>query len=119
VGQWTPAKVREIWEAYVSKLNFQKVVVNLDTADLGSLGLKPRHVHALAAWRAGNDLRAGINPRTFRRLRGELLEETGFDIALPFPKSNVVPLRRVVGVSSVAPHPSWADELTAALLSAA
>jgi hypothetical protein len=118
VGQWTPARVREIWEEYVSKLNFQKVVVNLDTADLGSLGLKARHVHALAAWRAGNDLRAGMSERSFRRLRKELLDETGFDIRLNFPRSNVVPLRRVVAIEA-APAPKWAPHLTAALSTAA
>jgi II/X family phage/plasmid replication protein len=115
VGDWTPAKVREIWEAYVAKLDLQKVVVNFDTVDLGNLGLKPRHVHALAAWRAGNDLRVGTSKCTFYRLRRELLKETGFDIALPFTsKSNVVPFRRLVGLST-APRPSWADELTAVL----
>jgi len=114
VGQWTPAKVREIWEAYVAKLNLQKVVVNLDSVDLTQLGLKPRHVAWLAAWRAGNDIRSVMRPSTFRRLRKELLEATSHDIACRHPKSNVVPLRRVVAITS-APYPSWADDLTAAL----
>ncbi len=119
VGQWTPAKVREIWEAYVSKLDMRKIVVNLDTVDLGEIGLKPRHSHALAAWRAGNDLRAGMAPSSFRRLRKELLDETGWDIATRFATlSNVVPFRRHVEVVG-APRPEWSEALTAALATTA
>ena len=118
VGQWTPAKVREIWEEYVAKLDFGEATVNLDTADLGALGLKARHVHALAAWKAGNDLRAGMSRPSFYRLRKELKEATGFDIATARPVSNVVPLRRVV-TASPALQPIWADHLTAALARAA
>lgn len=118
VQDWTPAKVRQVWEAYVSKLNFGAASVNLDTADLGSLGLKPRHQHAVAAWMAGNDLRAGMSRPSFYRLRRELLGLTGHDIAAQRPKSNVVPLRRLVTVTP-AQHPRWADQLTAALERAA
>jgi II/X family phage/plasmid replication protein len=118
VGDWTPAKVREIWEAYVMKLDFGEATVNLDTADLGSLGLKARHVHALSAWKAGNDLRAGMSRTAFYRLRRELKDATGFDIALARPRSNVVPLRRVVAATP-ARYPDWADHLTEALARAA
>jgi hypothetical protein len=118
VGDWNPARVRETWEAYVSKLDFGEATVNLDTVDLGSLGLKVRHMHALAAWKAGNNLRAGMSRPSFYRLRRELIDATGFDIALSRPKSNVVPLRRVV-TASPALHPRWADDLTAALAEAA
>lgn len=118
VGDWTPAKVREIWEAYVAKLEFGQASVNLDTVDLGTLGLKARHAHALAAWKAGNDLRAGMSRPSFYRLRRELKEVTGYDIATQRPKSNVVPLRRLVTVSP-AFQPRWADQLTAALNEAA
>jgi II/X family phage/plasmid replication protein len=118
VGQWTPAKVREIWEAYVAKLQFGEATVNLDAGDLAAMGLKPRLVAFLAAWRAGNDLRAAMNRRSFYRLRSELKAATGHDIALPCPKSNVVPLRRLVTVSE-AERPAWADALTAVLARAA
>lgn len=118
VGDWTPAKVREIWELYVMKLDFGEATVNLDTVDLGALGLKARHATALAAWKAGNDLRACMSRPTFYRLRKELREATGFDIATARPVSNVVPLRRVV-VATPARSPDWADHLTAALARAA
>lgn len=118
VGDWTPAKVREIWEAYVAKLDFGEATVNLDTVDLASLGLKARHIHALASWKAGNDLKAGMSRSAFYRLRNELKDLTGYDIAARRPVSNVVPLRRVVTISP-ALHPRWADHLTTALSVAA
>lgn len=118
VGQWTPAKVRQIWEEYVSKLDFGAACINLDAADLAELGLKPRHVAFISSWKAGNDLRAAMTRPSFYRLRKELKEATGYDIALACPKSNVVPLRRVV-TASPALHPRWADDLTAALARAA
>lgn len=114
VGDWSPAKVAEIWELYVMKLDFGEGTVNLDLCELGALGLKARHAHALAAWKAGNDLRAGISRASFYRLRKELRELTGYDVGTTLPKSNVVPLRRVV-TASPALRPHWADHLTAAL----
>jgi len=114
VGDWTPEKVREVWEAYVAKLDFGEATLNLDTLDLAELGLKPRHATALAAWKAGNDLRACHSKETFYRLRRELKAATGYDIALRCPKSNVVPLRRIVEAHE-AGRPAWADALTDAL----
>lgn len=118
VGQWIPAKVAQIWEAYVGKLDFGQSTVNLDTVDLNSLGLKPRHTLALAAWKAGNDMRAAMSRPTFYRLRRELMNETGFDIATRRPSSNVVPLRRLVNLTP-ALFPRWADQITEALEAAA
>jgi II/X family phage/plasmid replication protein len=114
VGQWAPAKVREIWEAYVAKLDFGDATVNLDCVDLAALGLKARQVAFLAAWRAGNDLRAIMGSTAFYRLRRELRDATGYDIAIACPKSNVVPLRRLV-MASESGRPAWADALTEAL----
>lgn len=114
VGQWTPAKVAQLWELYVGKLDFGQSTVNLDAVDLAQFNLKPRHTLALAAWRAGNDLRPVMPPRGFYRLRRELLDMTGFDIALVRPKSNVVPLRRIVELKP-ASVPRWAEPLTEAL----
>lgn len=114
VGDWTPERVAEVWRAYVAKLDFGDVTLNLDTLDLAELGLKPRHAHALGAWKAGNDLRSTMTKPSFYRLRKELLAATGHDIALRCPKSNVVPLRRVVEAQE-AGRPSWADQLTEVL----
>jgi II/X family phage/plasmid replication protein len=114
IGDWTPEKVAQIWRSYVAKLDFGEATINLDTLDLAELGLKTRHATALGAWKAGNDLRCIMKPSTFRRLRSELKEATGYDIALRCPKSNVVPLRRLV-MAEVAGRPAWADALTEAL----
>lgn len=114
VGQWTPAIVAQIWEAYMGKLDFGQSTVNLDAVDLRKLGLNSRLTMALAAWKAGNDLRAAMSRPTFYRLRKKLIEKTGFDIATKRSSSNVVPLRRLVTVTP-ALYPRWADQLTEAL----
>lgn len=114
VGEWTPAKVGETWRTYVDKLDFGEAAVNLDTVDLSRLGLSSRSMFALAAWKAGNDLRASMSTSAFYRLRKTLKDKTGFDIGIAPPKSNVVPLRRVVSASP-AQRPHWANHLTEAL----
>ncbi len=114
IGDWTPEKVAQIWRLYVAKLDFGEATINIDTLDLAELGLKARHATSLAAWKAGNDLRCVMAPSSFRRLRTELKELTGYDIALRCPKSNVVPLRRLV-MAEDAGRPAWADALTEAL----
>jgi II/X family phage/plasmid replication protein len=118
IADWTPERVSEVWRTYVAKLDFGDATMNLDTLDLAELGLKARHATALGAWKAGNDLRAIMSPSTFRRLRSELKALTGYDIATLRPKSNVVPLQRLV-VATDAGTPEWADALTAALSHAA
>lgn len=114
VGDWTPDRVETVWRSYVDRLDFSEATMSLDVVDLAGIGLKARHIDAIAAWKAGNDLRAGRSRATFHRLRKEVRDLTGYDIATHVPKSNVVPLRRVVEAKP-ASTPSWADELTAAL----
>jgi hypothetical protein len=118
IGDWTSERVAEVWRTYVSKLDFGEATMNLDTLDLAELGLKARHATALGAWKAGNDLRSCMPASTFRRLRSELKVLTGYDIATQRPKSNVVPLQRLV-VATDAGRPEWADALTATLSQAA
>jgi II/X family phage/plasmid replication protein len=118
LGDWNREKVAEIWRSYVDKLNFGDSALNLDTCELGELPLKARHIDALAAWKAGNDLRAGRSRPSYYRLRKELLEATGIDIATVVPKSNVIPLRRMVEATPAA-RPAWADRLDLALSQAA
>lgn len=114
VSDWTPEKVEEIWSRYVNRLDFSEASMNLDTIDLAKLGLKPRHQDVIASWKAGNDLRVGRSRATFMRLRRDIRAATGYDIACHVPKSNVVPLRRIVEAKP-ALRPLWADDLTAAL----
>ena len=118
VGDWTREKVAQIWRSYVDKLDFGESALNLDTCELGDLPLKARHIDAIAAWRAGNDLRAGRTRASYYRLRKELREATGIDIATVVPKSNVVPLRRMLAATPLL-RPSWADTLDKVLSEAA
>lgn len=111
VGQWTPAKVREVWQRYVRKIDFGEATVNLDTVDLGRLGLKSRHATALAAWKAGGDLQSCMSKATFYRLRRELKTATGYDIANRAPKSNLVHLKRSLTAYEIRSRPEWADDL--------
>lgn len=114
VGDWTPEKVGEVWRSYVDRLDFGESAMTLDSTDLAELGIKPRLLDAISSWKAGNDMRAGRSKASFYRLRAEVREATGYDIASPVPKSNVVPLRRVIEAKP-ALYPVWADQLTAAL----
>jgi II/X family phage/plasmid replication protein len=118
IGDWTPERVAEVWREYVAKLEFGEATLNLDSLDIAELGLKARHATSLAAWKAGNDLRTVMAPSSFRRLRKELQQLTGYDIAVRCPKSNVVPLQRFV-TATYAGRPAWADALTEALSKAA
>jgi II/X family phage/plasmid replication protein len=63
---------------------------------------------AIAAWRAGTDLRAELPNGSFYRLRSKLLPH-GIDIAKvnPVANSNVVPLHRVLEAKPVS-VPDWA-----------
>lgn len=107
---FTPESCARVWEEYVGKIDFGEDAMTLDTNDLARLNLKPRHTHAIAAWKAGNDMKAGLSESTFYRLRKEIRDATGIDIALGVPVSNVVPLRRVV-VAKPASRPKWHDAL--------
>ncbi|WP_067739091.1 phage/plasmid replication protein, II/X family [Novosphingobium naphthalenivorans] len=117
VGAWSPEMVAYVWALYVDRLDFGALEMNLDLIDTKMAGLKPRHQHAIAAWKAGNDLREGMSHRSFYRLRKDILAACGFDIKQPPPKSNVVPLMRIV-TAKPALHPIWADDLTSALMAA-
>ncbi|MDE8651888.1 phage/plasmid replication protein, II/X family [Novosphingobium album (ex Liu et al. 2023)] len=117
LSDWTPEKAGDVWRSYVDRLNFGESAMTLDATDLAGI-LKPRLLDAVASWKAGNDMRAGRSKTSFYRLRQEVLEACGYDIASPVPKSNVVPLRRVIEAKP-AQRPSWADQLTAALEQAA
>lgn len=114
---WTPERVEEIWTMYVAKLDFGDSEVRSDLTDLKSIpGLKSRHRHAIGSWKAGNDMKADAeSSSSFYRLRKEIKALTGYDIALPQPKSNVVPLRRVIEAYPAPARPSWADAVDSAL----
>lgn len=118
VKNWRGVDAHEIWRRYVDRLNFQEGdAMRLDVDDLAK-SLPPRLVTAVAAWKAGNDLRAGMSRATFYRYRKEIAQRLGIDIACSVPKSNIIPLRRVVEARP-ASLPRWRQQLTEAMRSAA
>jgi II/X family phage/plasmid replication protein len=60
--------------------------------------LKPAMRLAYNSWKAGNDLRGLLPRRTFYHYRRNILALTDglIDIAVPQPKTNVIPLRRIL-----------------------
>lgn len=116
---WNADTAQIIWDKYFGKLPIGEVSMasayEIETED-GKPKLTARHLDALASWQAGNDLRQGRSRSAWYSLHKTLLAY-GHDIALDPPKSNVVPLRRVIEAKS-AHLPNWADQLTAALRAA-
>jgi len=117
IGAWTPDMVALIWSKYVDRLQFGDGFMNAGHNEGLSELMGPRQLDALHSWMAGNDLSLTRNPRTFRRLRKEVRDASGFDISMPPPTSNVIPLRRIIEATP-ALRPHWADDLTAALRAA-
>lgn len=115
VKDWNEETCARVWRDYVNKLDFTEATM-ANAMDFAG-HLKARHLDALASWEAGNDLRVGRSDATFYRLRAELRQLCGVDIGNPVPKSNVIPLRRVIEAKP-ALKPHWADDLTEALRAA-
>lgn len=107
LGDWSSDTAHKLWEEKMSKLELSEVR-QVDTAELEEL--KPRIRNAYAAWRHGEDLRKGASKASFYRLRREMIDALGIDISVPMPKSNVVPLVRVIEATP-AHRPPWADRI--------
>jgi len=115
LGDWTDEEngrspedvAAKTWGDYVAKLELSDVR-QVETTELELI--KPRLRNAYAAWKHGEDLSKGCPPRTFYRLRKEMRDHLGIDIAVPVPKSNVVPLVRVIEATP-AHRPPWADRI--------
>lgn len=105
VSDWGDDTCRRSWEHFVGRIDLMDGVV-MEGNEL--VGAKPRLVAFYRAWAAGDDLRQVLNERTFYRLRREMREAFSVDIALKAPRTNVIPLRRVV-TAEPAQRPPWAD----------
>lgn len=105
VGDWSSGAVAAAWKEKVDRIDFMEGSV-MDCSDLE--GVKPRLLDAYDAWCAGRDLRQGRPKASFYRLRREMHDTFGVDISMVAPKSNVVPLRRVITAEPVH-RPPWAD----------
>lgn len=114
VGDWTPETVERIWSDYVNRLDFSEATMNLDVIDMSQWPLNSREILAVSCWKSGNDVRAAMPRSSFYKIRASIRRKTGVDIACHVPKSNVVPLRRVIEAKP-ALRPHWADHLTEAL----
>lgn len=115
VEKWGPDTCERVWREKVDRIDFMEGTV-MACSELE--GVKPRLLDAYDAWQAGRDLRTGRSRAQWYRLRREMKEALGVDISIKMPKSNVVPLRRVI-VAEPARRPPWADEITALLQSVA
>lgn len=107
LGDWETETAQRLWEEKMAKLELSDVR-QIETAELENL--KPRIRNAYAAWRHGEDLRKGCPKASFYRLRREIMQSLGIDIAVPVPKSVVVPLVRVIEATP-AHRPPWADRI--------
>ena len=114
VENWHPETCALVWREKLDRLEFAEGEV---MAYAQIEGAKPRLVAAYYAWQNGCDLRQGRSEASYYRLRREMLDAFGVNIAITPPKSNVLPLRRSI-VALPAQRPPWADEI-AALLNAA
>lgn len=79
-----------VWETYYRKLTLNENAIMSHETSLLEQALKTRHRTALFMWRQGADLRSCYPKPSFYRLRKELLELVGVDIAQP-PLSADVP----------------------------
>lgn len=111
VRNWGAETAQEVWAGKVGLVEMTEVR-EVPTAELEHL--KTRVRLAYAAWRHGEDLGKGMSRASFYRLRRQMKEDLGVDIALPVPRSNVVPLVRVLEARP-AMRPSWADRIDIAL----
>lgn len=107
LGDWTEESAAEVWRGKVDMLELSEVR-QIETAELEQI--KPRLRNAYAAWRHGEDLSKGLTRPTFYRLRREMRQALGIDIAVPVPRSNVVPIVRVIEAKP-ADRPPWADRV--------
>lgn len=107
LGSWNAEVVAAAWQEKVGRIDFmEETVANRTEFD----GVKARYVDAYKAWLAGNDLREGRKQSAWYKLRKDMRNIFGCDIAVTPPKSNIVPLRRII-VAEPAHRPPWADDV--------
>lgn len=107
LGDWTPDVVRRVWQEKLERIEIMEGDVLSPTE---CEGVKARLLDAYDAWLAGRDLRAGRKKSAWYNLKRQIRDTFGVDISVPPPRSNVVPLRRVI-VAEPAQRPHWADEV--------
>lgn len=94
-SQWNETTAAEVFGCYFAKMRLgDNVMLPVEVEET----LKPALRLAYNAWKTGQDVSAILPRTTFYRYRAKILGDTDgvVDIAVPQPKSNVVPLRRVL-----------------------
>ncbi|MBL4791531.1 MAG: hypothetical protein JKY97_00950 [Citromicrobium sp.] len=111
LNDWEPIDPSELWREYYGKIDMIGEIVEPDHLGCGGMGEpKPRHIAAFYSWKAGLDLREHYKKSQWYALRSECREFFEIDIAMPPPKLNVVPLRRIIDAQP-AHRPPWADDV--------
>lgn len=72
-----------VWQAYFDKITFNENAAMSHDRDLIEPTLKPHQQTAIMSWRAGLDLRTVYSRAGFYKVRRELLQLVGIDIAQP------------------------------------
>jgi II/X family phage/plasmid replication protein len=105
---WNLETASMIFSNYFAKMELgENVMLPVEVEE----NLKPAMRLAYNSWKAGNDLRGLLPRRTFYHYRRNILALTDglIDIAVPQPKTNVVPLRRVLTLRPAADPSFLAD----------
>ena len=80
---WPITNPLAVWSEYFDRIQFNRNSLAAMEDDLMSNAL-PQHLRGyLARWRVGEDLRQHVPHRTYYRVRRELLQRVGVDIATP------------------------------------
>jgi II/X family phage/plasmid replication protein len=93
---WSAERVAEIFRLRWELLELSdNVIVPVEVVQA-----LPRHLQAAyLAWQVGMDPEQLYPRTTLYRYRKDILARTGIDILVPAPKSNVIPLRRVLSLT--------------------
>lgn len=85
-GSTATHAARQIWQSYFERITFNENA-QMTNPSLLEDALPSHLAIKLAAWRSGKDLRSIMTKATFYRVRRELLNSMGVDIASPPPLS--------------------------------
>jgi II/X family phage/plasmid replication protein len=107
VADWGPGSVEAVWREKLARIDLMEGAV---MACSEFEGVPARLLDTYDAWCAGRDLRVGRSRASWYRVRKQMKETFGVDVSIAPPKTNVVPLRRIV-VAEPACRPRWADDI--------
>jgi II/X family phage/plasmid replication protein len=102
---WIDGTPERLHRLYADRMQIGEAVMCDDT-DLENL--PKEYTRALSLWKDGHDVRRMYSKSSFYRYRSKILQATGVDISTQRPKSNVIPLRRVLEAKP-AVLPDWAQ----------